>query len=108
METERQRIIDPIVPESIGHNTRVLSNIRALTGFLFGAAAGVLGLQSYPGFLFYLLGSLVVSSFVYTLLAKNQPGRYWQSGSQVWYSEVFGGLSGFVLTWTLFFGTIRV
>jgi len=107
MSKERAFAIEPLVTECIAHNTRALSTIRSLTGFVFGIAAGILGLQSYPGFLFYLAGSTVVSAFVWLLLAKQEPEKYWESGLQVWYTEVFGGLSGFVLTWTLFFGLIR-
>ena len=107
MEKERELAIDPLVPDCMMHNNKVLANIRAVTGFLFGIAAGILGLQSYAGFVFYLVGSTLVSACVVTILAKGKPATYWQSNFEVWYAEVFGGLSGFILTWTLFFGLIR-
>ncbi|MCJ1437072.1 hypothetical protein MMC27_006457 [Xylographa pallens] len=108
MIDERELAIHPIVPDSVRHNTQVISSIRSLTASLFGIAAGILGLESYPGFLFYLLGTLVVSALVWGVLAKGQPERFFESQiSGLWARDVFGGLSSFVLTWTLFYGLVR-
>lgn len=92
----------------IDSNSQVLSNIRSLTASLFGVAAGILGLESYPGFLFYLCGTFVVSLLVYFTLTEARPTRYFQSQlSDLWGAELLGGLSSFVLTWTLFYGLVR-
>lgn len=124
MIDERELQTHPIVPDSVAHNTKVrislashrnpsltlpqtLSDIRSLTGSIFGVAAGILGLESASGFLFYILGSLLVSALVFLVLAKGNSKRYFQSMADVWISDVFGGLSGFILTWTLFFGLVR-
>jgi hypothetical protein len=97
------------------HPTRVLtnasqvtSNIRNLTASLFGVAAGTLGLESYPGFIFYLVGTLLVSVLLFVLKAEGQAGKYfYRPLGDLWMGDVFGGLSGFVLTWTLFYGLVR-
>lgn len=127
MINERELAINPIVQESVQHNTQVycllppslsaplikhnlqtISNIRSLTASLFGVASGILGLESYHGFLFYLIGSFVVSVLIYALLAERRPRRYFSSPMQeLWAGELFGGLSSFVLTWTLFYGLVR-
>ncbi|MCJ1283687.1 hypothetical protein MMC26_003018 [Xylographa opegraphella] len=108
MIDERELAIHPIVPESVRHNAQVLSSIRSLTASLFGIAAGILGLESYPGFIFYLLGTLVVSALVWGVLAKGKPEDFFESKlSGLWAQDVFGGLSSFVLTWTLFYGLVR-
>jgi hypothetical protein len=87
---------------------QVISNIRNLTASLFGIAAGTLGLESYPGFIFYLIGTLMVSILLFTLKANGKPGAYfYRPLGDMWLGEVFGGLSGFVLTWTLFYGLVR-
>lgn len=71
-------------------------------------AAGILGFESYTGFLFYLLGTLFVSTLIYFFLAEGRPSRYFQSQvSGLWGADVFGGLSSFVLTWTLLYGLVR-
>lgn len=129
MIDDRELAIHPVVQESVQHNARVriyccvsimslylsltpnsqvLSNLRSLTASLFGVAAGILGLESYPGFMFYLFGTLVVSLLVYFTLAEARPTRYFQSQlSDLWGAELLGGLSSFVLTWTLFYGLVR-
>jgi hypothetical protein len=87
---------------------QVISNIRNLTASLFGVAAGTLGLESYPGFIFYLAGTLLVSILLFALKADGKPGAYfYRPLGDMWLGEVFGGLSGFVLTWTLFYGLVR-
>ncbi|KAI5295457.1 hypothetical protein KEM52_001328 [Ascosphaera acerosa] len=60
-QQELSLLIDPLVAESIAHNYKLLSNTHSLASFLFGIAAGILGLQSATGFAFYLAGALFVS-----------------------------------------------
>jgi len=88
---------------------------------LFGIGAGVLGLESYAGFLFYIFFSLLTSVLVYAL--RIQPGiskqaareggsgggidMYFLGGMELWTGGLLEGLSGFVLTWTLFYGLVR-
>jgi len=108
LNEERELAIHPIVASSVQHNTQVISNIRSLTASLFGVAAGTLGLESYTGFIFYLLGSLVVSALLFALKTNGKPGAYfYRPLGDLWLGDVFGGLSGFVLTWTLFYGLVR-
>ncbi|KAI4609813.1 DNA polymerase delta processivity factor [Alternaria novae-zelandiae] len=76
LNEERELAIHPIVASSVQHNTQVISNIRSLTASLFGVAAGTLGLESYTGFIFYLLGSLVVSALLFALKTNGKPGAY--------------------------------
>ncbi|KAJ4335491.1 hypothetical protein N0V95_008888 [Ascochyta clinopodiicola] len=105
---ERELQVNPIVGTSVQHNTQVTSNIRNLTASLFGVAAGTLGLESYPGFIFYLAGSLLVSVLLFALKTEGQAGKYfYRPLGDLWLGDVFGGLSGFVLTWTLFYGLVR-
>jgi hypothetical protein len=88
--------------------TQVISNVRSLTASLFGVAAGTLGLESYPGFIFYLIGTLIVSFLLFTFKTDGKPSAYfYQPIGDLWLGDVFGGLSGFVLTWTLFYGLVR-
>jgi hypothetical protein len=132
LNEERELAINPIVGTSVQHNTQVhipsitlcgtlsrpsaitdpnsqvISNIRNLTASLFGVAAGTLGLESYAGFIFYILASLMVSVLLFALKTEGNPGKYfYRPLSDLWLGEVFGGLSGFVLTWTLFYGLVR-
>ena len=136
MNEERELAISPIVQTSVQHNTQVgsrivegtlsfygpsarhvhlltlplqvVSNIRNLTASLFGVAAGTLGLESYPGFIFYLVGTLIVSLLVFVFRAEGKPSEYFhQPLGDLWGGDVLSGLSSFVLTWTLFYGLVR-
>ncbi|KAJ9157881.1 hypothetical protein NKR23_g31 [Pleurostoma richardsiae] len=115
--TERELQISPIVQESVVHNTRTLSNLQGLTASLFGVGAGILGLESYAGFLFYIVFTLLTAALVYTFrvgpdsLASGKPifdtSRYFRGPFELWTSGIFGGLAGYILTWTLFYGLVR-
>ncbi|KAH7416917.1 Rab5-interacting protein-domain-containing protein [Cadophora sp. MPI-SDFR-AT-0126] len=119
MLTERELQISPIVQESVAHNTKTLTTLRNLTASLFGIGAGILGLESYPGFIFYFFFTLLTSALVYAFRVR--PGiiqetesqgtsgieRYFKGSLELWTGGLIEGLSGFVLTWTLFYGLVR-
>jgi ER membrane protein complex subunit 6 len=81
-------------------------------------AAGILGLESYSGFLFYIVGTTFVSLLIHVFLAGSKPGEYFNAGGGGgWggWMEIWGGgggvlgegLSGFVLGWTGVGGLLR-
>ncbi|KAM0563818.1 hypothetical protein ACHAPJ_000024 [Fusarium lateritium] len=117
MPSERDLQINPIVPESVIHNTKALSNLHSLTASLFGVSAGVLGLESYYGFIIYLIFSLITTLLFYVLkvapesLSKGHapldPSRFYRGFFDFWVGGISNGISGFVLTWTLFYGLVR-
>ena len=141
---EKSNLLHPLVPESVQHNTRVrillpplmpsanhaqtLSQIRSLTSLLLGVAAGILGLESQWGFLFYFASNLFISGLIHVLLAHGRPGEYFAGSRaadvngnggpkgnervgawrEIWLgSGLFEGLSGFVLGWAGVGGVIR-
>jgi len=115
----------PLVPDSLQHNTRMLSNARSISSLFLGIAAGILGLESLNGFLFYFISQQLISSLFYFLLVEHEPEQYF-AGSVVkggksgegkrvgaWKDIWLGGglftegLSGFVLGWAGVGGVIR-
>ena len=102
---------------------QTLSNIRSISALLLGISAGILGLESTNGFLFYLLGSCIVSALFHFVLAGGKPDKYFagsgstgedgKSSSGAWREIWLGGgmfteaLSGFVLGWAGVGGVIR-
>lgn len=88
-----------------------------MTSALLGVAAGILGLESYSGFLFYFGFSLIATLLFYvfrvapTSLASGysvfDTSRYFRGPWEFWTGGIFSGLAGFILTWTLFYGLVR-
>ena len=86
---------------------------------MLGAAAGILGLESYAGFLFYAIFTLLTTALFYLVRvvggasssssSSSAPGatRYFRTRYEVWTGGLFAGLPGYVLTWTLFYGLVR-
>ncbi|KAL3454557.1 hypothetical protein BJX65DRAFT_260812 [Aspergillus insuetus] len=72
---ELSLLINPLVPESLQHNNRVLSQLHSLTSFLLGLTAGILALQSATGFIFYLLGTITVSGLFHAALIYRSAGK---------------------------------
>ncbi|KAI1376368.1 Rab5-interacting protein-domain-containing protein [Hypoxylon crocopeplum] len=116
MPTERDLQIAPIVPESVMHNTKALSNLQTLTASVFGAAAGILGLESYSGFLFYFIFTILTTVLFYTIRVAPtslkergvfDTSRYFRTKYEFWAGGLFNGLAGYILTWTLFYGLVR-
>ena len=121
---ETHLTIHPLVPDSIQHNTRTLSNIRSITSLLLGIAAGILGLESLNGFLFYFISQQLISSLFYFILVEGAAEKYFAGSvtevrkdkdkrTGAWRDVWFGGglftegLSGFVLGWAGVGGVIR-
>jgi hypothetical protein len=88
-----------------------------LTASLFGVSAGILGLESYYGFIVYFVFSVITTLLFYTLkiapesLSQGHPpldaSRFYRGAFDFWLSGAFSGISGFILTWTLFYGLVR-
>ncbi|KAK3372480.1 Rab5-interacting protein-domain-containing protein [Podospora didyma] len=117
MSSERELQISPIVQEAVMNNSKTLYNLQSLTASLFGVGAGILGLESYSGFLFYVVCSLLTTMLFYVLRvaptslpsgkAAFDASRYFRSQFEFWTGGLMNGLAGFILTWTLFYGLVR-
>ncbi|KAE8352088.1 hypothetical protein BDV28DRAFT_8259 [Aspergillus coremiiformis] len=68
-------LINPLVPEAVQHNNRILANLHSISSFLLGLTAGILALQSATGFLFYLAGTVVVSGVFHVFLLYRSSGQ---------------------------------
>ncbi|KAI6249933.1 ER membrane protein complex subunit [Erysiphe necator] len=119
MPSERENQINPIVQDSVRHNTKTLTALHNITASLFGVGAGTLGLESYFGFIFYILFSLFTSTLIYIFrvrpsnvtkkyqLKEIGTTTYFRSSRELWIDGLIDGLSSYILTWTLFYGLVR-
>lgn len=99
--------IDPLVPENVLHNEKLIAFVRNMTSPIFGVVAGTLGLTSYSGFLFYALSSLYVSGLMVVVLTRGRPENYVRPAWSIWGSQIVTGISSYMLTWTLFYGLVH-
>jgi hypothetical protein len=103
---------NPYILPKLTLHSKSLAEIRALTASLFGVGAGILGLESYSGFIFYLVFSLITTGLIHALRVSPAAGKagaamFFSSAWELWLGGLVDGLSGFVLTWTLAFGLVR-
>ena len=95
-----------------------------MTSLLLGVSAGILGLESTNGFIFYVVGTCIVSLMIHFILVEGQPWKYFPGSGDggrggndasggAWREIWFGGgvlgeaLSGYVLGWAGVGGVIR-
>lgn len=81
--------------------------IRNVTSLIFGISAGVLRLEFQYGFIYYIGLSAAVSALIHFWVAKSRPQDFFlNKRSDVWVEGILGGVSSFVLTWTLFYNLV--
>ena len=80
---------------------------RTSLSVLAGIAAGILGLTSLYGFLFYFLVSAVLSLY-YMVAESRSESKHFLQKSQVLTAFVFEHLFTYILMWTLVFGSVHV
>jgi hypothetical protein len=96
---------------------QTIANVQSLIASLLGIAAGILGLESYAGFLFYFVFTLLSAVLFYAFRVAPSSkaaghglfdtSRYFRSSLQFWTGGLSKGFAGYILTWTLFYGLIR-
>ncbi|CCC06486.1 unnamed protein product [Sordaria macrospora k-hell] len=116
MLSEKDYQISPIVQESVMHNSKSLQNLQSLSASLFGISAGILGLESYSGFLFYIFFSFLTSLLMYIIRVapstfpkeyKDNKGtdnglgsgvggvnKYFRGGFEFWAGGIMNGFAG--------------
>nr|XP_009804694.1 PREDICTED: ER membrane protein complex subunit 6-like isoform X2 [Nicotiana sylvestris] len=72
-----------------------------------GVIAGILGLTSLTGFIFYFL-AMAITSVALTAKAKFSVHSYFDSRNKVMLDGFFGGLMSFVLFWTFAFDIVHI
>jgi hypothetical protein len=88
-------------------NTRALNFARTSLSVLGGVVAGILGLTSIYGFLFYFVVSGLLSLYYLVAESRSKSTHFLQK-SQVMTAFVFEHLFTYILMWTLVFGGVHV
>jgi len=89
------------------HNGAVLEYVRTSVSVLSGCSAGILGLTSLYGFLFYFVVALVLWAM---LVARNMTTweKFLRSRTTFLTQGLFNGLFTYILFWTFSYGMVHV
>ena len=94
-------------PIAITHNYSKLEYCRTSMSALAGCTAGILGLYSFYGFIFYFLMAAILWLFI-LFKSGNDFDKYFYSKLQVLTGGLGSGLFTYILFWTFLYGIVNV
>ncbi|KAF5364196.1 hypothetical protein D9756_000104 [Leucocoprinus leucothites] len=97
-----------INPAAVAHNVNILSSVHFLSACFSGAAAGILGLTNFSGFLLFFVSLLFSALCVSTFRCGGHPAQYLSDGGWELVKPTQDTVFGFILLWTLFYGIVHV
>ena len=98
--------------KAIAHNAQIFSFCRTIASAAGGCAAGIIGLTNLNGCYFYLLVHLITSAVIQLKIEsttdKKSKTKIVKSKGEIWYENLFGGATTYILFWTLVYGIVHV
>ena len=103
------RRVEPVLYSEVAVrlNENSLEQCRTSVSALSGCVAGILGLTSYKGFLFYGFSMFFLSFLIY-LYIRHEHRTLFTSLNHVFVNGFFNGLLTYVLFWTFLYGMVHV
>jgi hypothetical protein len=103
------RKVEPVLYSEVAVrlNENSLEQCRTSVSALSGCVAGILGLTSYKGFLFYAFSMFFLSFLIY-LYIRNEHRKFFTSLNHIFINGFFNGLLTYVLFWTFLYGMVHV
>ena len=98
---------NPINSRNVMHNTKSLNFSRTALSVLSGVGAGILGLTSLYGFLFYIVTSGILGIY-YLLSEARSDATHFLTKQQLVTAFVMENLFTYILVWTLVYGCVYV
>ena len=99
----------PINPRNVMHNSKSLNFSRTSLSVLSGMVAGILGLSSLMGFLFYFVASGILGLFFLAQgKVRSDSAVHFLNKQQLVTGFVFENLFTYILMWTLVYGCVHV
>lgn len=106
MASTKDEAIRLIYAPNVQHNG-ALHTIKFLSSCFSGAAAGILGLENWQGFVLFFASLLLSAACMYVVNCKGRPAKYVPGGVRELVNPGQDNVFSFVLVWTLFFGMLR-
>lgn len=93
---------------NVASNKQKLQRLQDIISLALGAAAGIVGLESLHGFLFFLVGITLTNATFYLVCCQGDAGAFFAAP----YREIFveglsSSLAGYVMTWCLLFALVK-
>ena len=97
------RALQLIFMPNVVENSSV-SNTKFISACFAGAAAGIVGLENWAGFVLFIVSTLFTTTIIYGVDCKGRPEKYFQGGLMELMNPGQDNAFTFVLVWTLFYG----
>jgi ER membrane protein complex subunit 6 len=94
-----------ICPANVQANSSLV-NVKFLSCCFAGAAAGILGLENWAGFILYLTTTLFTALCIHSVNCHGKSAKYLSGGFTELLIPSQDDVFTFVLVWTLFYGTL--
>merc|ERR1712154_472166 len=109
VRTRKSRKCDSVAYSevSLRQNAAVLEYCRTSMSALAGATAGIMGLTSLLGFVFYFISAFVLSAFL-TVKAGTRWNSFFITRQVLFFNGLLGGLFTYILFWTFLYGMVHV
>jgi hypothetical protein len=97
---QQQRLFAPHVL----FNNNTIYNVKFISSCFIGAVAGILGLENWLGFIFFIFTTLFTALILYFFNLKTNPKKFFQGGLLEAVNPGQENTFSFILVWTLFYG----
>lgn len=103
MSTTAEAAAQLIYPANVQANSS-LTTVKFISSCFAGAAAGILGLENWLGFVLFLSSTLFTSLCIHSINCRGNPSKFIQGGLSELANPGQDNAFTFVLVWTLFYG----
>ena len=98
-----------IQPERVQLNTISLTHARTWTAVFAGVAAGILGLTSLAGLVFFLVGAFIANTLAASTAAGGVDICFPEGRKSLFtFAGMFQGLFPYILVWTVVYDAIYI
>ncbi|KAF8471334.1 hypothetical protein DFH94DRAFT_637073 [Russula ochroleuca] len=97
---QQQRLFAPHVL----FNNNSIYNVKFISSCFTGAVAGILGLENWLGFVFFIFTTLFTAVILHFFNLKTNPKKFFQDGLLEAVNPGQENTFSFILVWTLFYG----
>jgi hypothetical protein len=103
-DDQQQRLFAP----HVFFNSNSIYNVKFISSCFTGAVAGILGLENWLGFIFFIFTTLFTALVLHFFNLKTNPRKFFQGGLLEAVNPGQENTFSFILVWTLFYGIVHV